>query len=676
MKTPTLMIAGLMAVFLFPAPSAHAQKDPVKYGKIEPGDLEMSFYDKDTSAHAVILADFGTSSFNYTDHSGFQLQFSRIIRIKFFHKEGFDYASAVIPLYHSGENKEKLIDLKGCTYNLVDGEIVKDKLTNDAIFTEEVSKTWDHVKFTMPNVREGSVVEYSYKIVSDFLFNLQSWQFQFEIPVRWSEYRVTVPEYFYYNKTMYGYEPLEINENNTTTEQFNYIVRPDRAVSNANTSQESVQVLASYWRMAARDVPAFKEEAFMLSDENYLTKIEFELASIKFPQQMAKSFTQTWESIDNMLNKEDQFGGQLTKKEFVKDLADAINAQYSSPQEKANAAYDLVKSTIAWNGKKDILASSNIRKAFNEKTGNVADVNLILIALLKGVGLEAYPVILSTRDHGIVHPSHPTVSKFNYLVAQVNINDQTFLMDATEKYSPIGLVPFRCLNFKGRIIKPEGSDWVAITPSHSHKQILLNELTMTPEGLLTGKQSLQADGYAALDLRKEIHAESTPEAYIDKRKEKDPDITIQSFEIENLDSLDSPITRSYMLDIDNQVTVAGDMIYFNPMLTYGMDENPLKLEKRSYPVDLGHPIEESYILKFTVPEGFIIEEQPENAIINLPDNGGKFIYNVTFVGNMLQVMSKYTITQTLFTPDQYENIKEFFNQIVQKQNQQIVLKKT
>ncbi|MDD5508405.1 MAG: hypothetical protein PHD25_08780 [Bacteroidales bacterium] len=675
MKTHPVIIALVTFLIFFTARPAAAQKDPVKYGKIELSELEMTSYDKDTTAHAVILVDYGTSSFNYSDHSGFQLQFSRTVRIKIFHKEGFDNASAMIPLYHSADDKEKLADLKGCTYNLVDGEVVKDKLTNDAIFTEKFTKNWNHVKFTMPSVREGSVIEYSYKIVSDFLFNLQSWYFQYEIPVCWSEYRVTIPEYFYYNRSMYGYESLDINENSARQEQFSYIVRPDRAISNANTQQGSVQVLANYWRMAAKDVPAFKEEDFMTSSENYVTKIEFELSSIKFPDQIPKSFTQTWESIDDMLNKEDQFGGQLTKKEFVKDLADAINIQYQSPQEKAQAAFDLVKNTITWNGMNDILATNNIRKAFNDKTGNVADINLILIALLKGVGIEAYPVILSTRDHGMIHPSHPTVSKFNYLVAQVKINDKTYLMDATEKYSPAGLVPFRCLNLKGRVIKPEGSDWVNITPAYSHKQIIVNDMTITPEGLITGKQSVQADGYAALDMRKEIYAENTPEAYIEKIKKQDPEITIQSFEIKNLDSLNNPITRLYIMDLENQVTIAGDLIYLNPMLKYGMSENPLKLEKRNYPVDFGYPIDETYILKLTIPEGYIIEEKPENAIINLPGNGGKFIYDVTLLGNLLQIMSKYTITQTLFTEDQYNIIKEYFNHIVQKHNQQIVLKK-
>jgi len=330
----------LLAVVLFTALSFYsfAQKAPIKFGDVSIENLKMTRYEKDTSAAAVVLADYGQTEFSYQESKGWQLLFERIVRIKILNKSGYQWADFSVPLYRNGSNKEKLTGLKGVTYNVENGKIIETKLKNEATFEEKSSENIDLVKFTLPNTKEGSVIEVTYKVLSDFVFNYQDWEFQSFIPTQWSEYRATFPEFFHYEKIMQGYVSLNISESKQKAEQFTikYESTPKPGSGDIGYKQESyaLKSLSTIHRWVAQDVPAFKEEPFLSSYRNYISKINFELGFIQYPNEPIKPVMGTWEDLNKNFLENDYFGSAIKGSGFLKKITEVVTDSVCAKRKK------------------------------------------------------------------------------------------------------------------------------------------------------------------------------------------------------------------------------------------------------------------------------------------------------------------------------------------------------
>jgi len=158
----------LFAILVTSVISGYSQKVPIKLGDIPMEDMKMAVYDLDSSAVAVVLADFGDSKITYSTSTGFNLTFERIRRIKILKKEGYKWADFEIPLYGANGKNEDYSALKAYTYNLEGGKIVETKMKSDAVFKEQTNENWRLIKFTLPNVKEGSIIEFTYKVSSPY----------------------------------------------------------------------------------------------------------------------------------------------------------------------------------------------------------------------------------------------------------------------------------------------------------------------------------------------------------------------------------------------------------------------------------------------------------------------------------------------------------------------------
>jgi hypothetical protein len=130
-----------------------------------------------------------------------------------------------------------------------------------------------------------------------------------------------------------------------------------------------------------------------------------------------------------------------------------------------------------------------------------------------------------------------------------------------------------------------------------------------------------------------------------------------------------------VVELSDHGTEGGGVIYLDPFIANKLAENPFKLEKREYPVDFGSPQEDTYMLSLELPESYEVEELPKTLAVGLPGNAGRYVYSVSRMGNKVSITSTLLITKTLFTPEEYGNLREFYNQVVAKQAEQIVLRK-
>uniref|UniRef100_UPI000AEDE733 DUF3857 domain-containing protein n=1 Tax=Hymenobacter terrenus TaxID=1629124 RepID=UPI000AEDE733 len=397
-----------------------AQPEPVKFGQVDKKDLTAAPFAADSAA-AVVLCDYGTSRLKGKG-SGFEVVFERVTRIKILKKAGYDMATIEIPLYHRDGDQEKISNLRGFTYNLVNGAVEKTKLEPGNAFIEKRTPTVNVQKFTLPNVREGAVIEYAYTLRSDFLFNFQDWTFQWTVPVRWSEYRVSIPTFYRYKIIYQGNLAFAVNK--PSIGSVNLIVDdklPNGAGLSSGQVTGSLNIMAptEEHQWALKDVPAFQEEPYMTTARDYLARLDFELTGEQWPDQPYHDLTGSWEQNSEHLLGSENFGGRLGHVGFLKDQLQGVPARYPELAARTAAVREVVMAAIRYDGHDGYYAREPLRKAFDAHRGSAADVNLMLIAALRDAGIPVHPVLLSTRDHGQISREFPLLERFNYVVALV-----------------------------------------------------------------------------------------------------------------------------------------------------------------------------------------------------------------------------------------------------------------
>lgn len=649
-----------------------------KFGKVSKEELLMKVYEKDSSAEALILFDIGNTKFEYQQDKGFVMEYERHLRLKIFSKDGFGYANFNIDLYNNNGNKEKISSIKAVTYNIEDEKIVKTKLNKSEIFYIEETPRKTISKFTLPQVKENSVIEVTYTIRSDFFYNLQSWNFQHFIPALWSEYWVEIPEYFRYNKIAKGYLPFEINTTNKDSDfiTINTKTRTGGFSGPVKTNFESQKIdfKKVIFHFAVKDAPAMKKEAYMLSSKNYLSSIEFELAQIQFPNSQIKNYSSTWESINKELLNHSNFGDQLNNGRYLSEVIENIVSKTQDSKEQISLIHDYIKNNYKWNEYNSIYTSKNLRKTFNEKTGNSADLNLLLVLMLREAGFKADPVILSTRNHGILNMVHPSVSQMNYVVALVNFEGNNIFIDVTDPYCLPGMLPPRCINDKGRIISNQNSKWININPTNKYQTTYFGNFVINDneiKGSVVGKH----EGFASYQYRRKYDSFNNEEEFISSIESNNPGINIEEYQFDNIDNIDKPVQNKFTDFVIESFDNFGNTIYFNPISIDRIEENPFKLDERKYPIDYNYLYNQKYIFSYVIPEGYTVDEIPKSEQFSMPENGAKYKYLISTNKNQIQITIQFDINKRQFLPDDYQYLKEFYNLIIAKEKEQIVLKK-
>ncbi|MBN1340712.1 MAG: DUF3857 domain-containing protein [Bacteroidales bacterium] len=688
MKKKEQLKTTLLSGILFLSLLAFTQKPPEKFGKISEPDFGQKYCPTDSNAHAYYIFDYGRSYFQYADtkvsshdsksgRKGFQLYFSRHFRIKIVDQQGFSHANITIPLYQN-VNKEEVKSIKAFTYNLVDGEVVKTKLEKRDILTEQTTDHQFTEKFAMPNVREGSIIEVEYTILSDFYLNLRDWYFQRDIPVLQSEYHVNIPEYFSYSQTQKGYFRIDQeNDSKITDLTITYTQAAEGVSVQEGTYTGNYTYREDIYRFYARNIPAFTDYSYLRTAENYLSKIEFELLYIKYPETPIHYYSTDWEKINGNLLQHEKFGNELKKTAHLKQDIEQLKNSNKEGIELVDHVFHFIAKKLKWNGIKNTYVSTSLSKTYNEGTGNSADINLNLTLLLKELGFTAYPVILSTRDHGIIHPAHPSASSFNYVIALVKTGDDEYLLDATEPYSGINLLPVRCLNDKGRIVDETNSNWINLMNMKPYSAVESYKFKMDQDFSMNGECEKKLRDYAAYLLKKEVTRHGDTSGYYDYMKEKQPQgFAPDHYKINGLDSIHSGVKVSCTLSQKNYVEKADNIAFFSPVCQPFLTENPFPSETREYPVEYEFPCSIKQVYFFEIPEVFEISEMPDPLSIQMPEGKAKYVFKINRAGNTLTVISQFSINEVLFLPDEYESLKNFHKMIIDKQRELIVLKQT
>jgi hypothetical protein len=600
---------------------SYSQK--AEFGNVTIKELSNEAYANDT-ASAVVLFDVGDLEVDQNSVAG--TRFKRHMRIKILKKQAFEEWGD----HRFYINKTGDLKIKAATYNLENGAIRKVELEESAIMRTDHDDDTKLVTIAFPGVKEGSIVELSYMVRYPDLY-VPSWQFQHSIPTRLSEYIVSVPV-----------KDLKYNL---------------RGFLKPTVHEEKYE--GKYHRWLLTDIPAFVSEPLMADEDAYISEVNFATRYYD------------WDGAYYYLTGSQEFGEIVHRYKFLTKTVEDITTGIVDEKQKIRAISNYIKNRVQFDGN-DGIWGSNPNELIDKKKGTSADINLLLGSMLEKAGFKVNMVLLSTRGYGFIDQKVPSLRQFNYVVCEVTTKEGDILVDATDKLLQFDMLPPRCFNQFGFLVGTGQFGWAPVQPRHRAKVLFDATVTFTESGGLTGKLKSFKDGYAAYDVRKQFREGGENKYKIDLGNKL---WNVHKYEIMNLQAVDKPLEELCEVSIDDYVIQANDKIYFNPHLFLREESNPFVSDSRIYPVDFEKLIDNTIVCTLIIPEGYAVEEVPENKALALPGNAGKCVFSTTVNGNKIIVTSKLIFNKTFFLPAEYGSLKEFYATIVSKKAENIVLKK-
>ncbi len=645
-------------------------KTPVKFGVVSAKDFETKVYSLDSNASAVIIADVGSCTIEGNLKGWFSAVNKHYRRIHILNKNGYDLANVSINLYSNGADEERLEKLKAVTYNLVNGKVVETKLdTKSSVFEDKIDKKRTVKKFTFPNIKEGSIIEYEYSTISDFINSPDTWAFQGSYPRLWSEFTFNAPEFFNYTFLTQGYLAYTVKETNVVQDVF--------TVSDLSTASASKHAsfiaYVNVFRWAIKDVPALKEESFTTSIDNHIQKIAFELVERKSPL-TNYTYIDSWPKVAQQMMDYDKFGSMVQRDNgWLKEIIQPLISAGDDQEVKAKKIYAWVRDNFTCTDKHRLLMDQNLKNLVKSRNGTDAEINLLLTAMLRYVDITADPVILSTRDNGFAYSNFPIMSQYNYVICRAVVNGNDVLLDATEPLMGYGQLPLRCYNGYARAMNT-GADLInlyadRITETKNTLVFIIND----ESGKYTGSLQQTSGVYGSMDIREKIKSKGMESFQKDIKQAMGSDMSIYNFGIDSLNNYNAPIDMHYEFDMENN---GEDIIYLSPLFGEAYKENPFKAAERRYPVEMPYCMDEIISVQLEVPRGYVVDELPKSMVLKLNEDGdGIFDYRVSQAGENISLQCRIQLKRANFAAEEYQLLREFFTQVVKKEGEQMVFKK-
>lgn len=620
-------------------------------GKVTVEELSEKIHPIDTSASAAYIFKTGETKFNLNTDGNWTVMTEVKVKIKIYNKKGFENANNQVAYFVGGNASEKVFFYDAVTYNLVDGKIQKSKLKSEGEFTEKVNEDWKIKKIVLPAVKEGSIIEYRYQLISPYITRINDWYFQHSIPVNYVSYSTYIPQYFQYRSVLTGFEDIDIKNESLNRNNYN-------------------ELKTIYTK---DNIPAIYDEAYVNNINNYTSILKYELVKIDYPNNFIENLALDWNDVTKQIYENESFGKELKfNSYFEEDLVPFLEG-VNTRDEKIKAVFKYVKDKMVWNENNGIYCDNGVKKAYKDKTGNVAEINLMLVAMLKHAGIQANPVLLSTKSNGI--PVFPNRTAFNYVVAAVEIENDVILLDATSSNTFLNILPSRTHNWVGRLIRDSGSSTdINLMPKKISNDKVMIMANIDPSGTIEGKLREQYFDYIAYFFR-ENNSKLSEESYIEKLEKRHQGIEIDDYSIANMKDLEKPIIENYSFKHSNLVEIIGDKMYISPMMFFELKENPFKQEKRNFPIDFSIPFNDSYSISLNLPEGYEVEFIPEKINLAMQDDYGFYSFNISSSLKTIQISSTFSINASIVPAEHYIMLKDFYKLMIEKQSEKIVLRK-
>lgn len=646
-----------------------AQNNYRPYGDISTYEKELTTYDKDPEAGAVVLFDVGKSEFFENTRKGeYEIRFTRHRRIKILDDSALEYANDSIPYFVDGYGESEFVkSIEATTYNFKGGKMVEIPLDVSKVYDDEWIGLWRIKRFKFPRVQKGSIIEYKYVVETPFQVNLPDWTFQDKIPTIRSEYEVSMIPFYEYVFYVQGISKFDERSAKVAGEKRRWGNVSKRYGENVGRGVEFQDVVHTF---VMNDVPAFKDESYITSINDYIIKMDFQLSKFHHPHGGRGELLSTWEKLNRRLIKHKRFGKfkRACDKYAKKALRDDLNLEGLSKREKSIKIIEYVKKEYKWNRIYSKYAAQSAKNLNKSKEGNSAEINLFLLAMLERAGIKAFPVVLSNRSHGKIKTEYPFDHSTNCVVVEV-LEGKSFLTDATDKLLPYDKLPVNYINEKGLVVtKDKKGKWLLMNndiPSVSQYNLDIQFDLKSPHADIDVK--VESADYNSYLLRKTFEDDKNKikENY-ERSFEKVKDVKTNHY---------SDINQPYEISFtgQNNLTFSDGNIVINPFMDLAIEENQLKQKKRKYPVDLIYSRNTKFYIQLHIPEGFDILQLPESVEINNELVMIKSDYSIK--GKMIQIEANYYFKKSVYSSNEYARLKSYTDNMIKVFNTPLILEK-
>ena len=629
-----MLVLGSVCLF---AQTMNVPKVNPKFGKPTKEEMEMSVYEPDTTAAAVCL--YKETEIYYEDLRIIPIiVYKNKVRVKILKESGVSYANVSIPFYKELEN------VKATAYNVENGKMVATKMKDAQVFKEQVSESYILTKFTVPQVRVGTVIEFEYEMRTHGRYDIQrAWRVQEEIPVRYASYEVELPDALKFNIDIRGFERL-VSEKKEGTQSF---------------SDGSYMSTYEY-KFIGELLPAYKVDPFVWNASDYCTQVIFEYKQ------------STWKDIDKLFYNHEKFGALMEMENPLKVEMEQLNLPaMESDEEKICAIFQLLKSKVKWNEKYNLLGRK-MEDVLKEGSGSNADINFILMSMLKDANISAVPVVMGLRDEASISRLYPVAEEFSTFVVGVMKDTTLSFIDASLRDGYLDVLPPVLMSNRARMLRGNETCWVDLQEIGNNYVRSNVHATLTPEGKIEGKRITNDHGQQAAELKKRYREAKDSLEFV-QGLENQYQVKYNSFSAKGLNEFSPKVSESSSFSKDTEVNV--DYIYVNPLLFLHMPETPFKQSERKFPIEFDYPYNHHIRVSLNIPEGYSVDELPKSVNLVTKNKQISLVYQVVHQGQQIGIKYELKLNKVFYPVDEYLELKQFWEMVAEINNSMLVLKK-
>lgn len=624
-----------------------------RFGKVSKEELEMTEYKPDSAAVAVVLYENRNIQVDLSAGGAFVKDVDVHMRIKILKEEGTEWGDFSVMKYVSQSVPEIVTGIEVVTYNLENDKVVPTKMSREFIYTEDVSSSFQKISFYAQEVKVGSVIEMKYSIHSDRFWEIDDVYFQKTIPVNWVESQVSIPGFFTFNKKLHGSLPVQYDSKLEPKNLFGY------------------QYEMVVDKFVAVDLPAFKYEPYIYYPRQYFSFVTYDIRSLRLPGMDTKYYGVSWDDVDNTyVNSQimTRFRAQCQFKEQVAALPEE-----GTDIEKIASAVSLVKDNVVWDEKYKVFPEP-VGQVVKARSGSNADINCLIAGCLREMGYTVDMVLIKMRSSGMLLDFQPERNPYDTFILRVTGSDGSqYYLDGGSPHGYINVLPPDLLVTNARLVRPNvPGEWVDLTRLTRNGTTMTVATTLTDDLRLSGEYTCKETGNTSYST-KESYSESDDEQDYISEIETDLAIEIDDITFGQMKEYSSSSQTEYKFHKD--LDASGDFVYINPFLVKFHSADTFQSLQREFPIDFPFTYSLTYIFTFTIPEGYAVDQIPENRIFKFQPLASTARCSCTVNGNTVQMVYNFSQNKMMCGPEYYQDIRSYWKLLADIYDVVLVLKK-
>lgn len=598
-------------------------------------------------AEAVILLDSGFSYYN----DSLQLIFRHSTRVKIETEEGKSWGNVRIPY----STEDSLINIDAIVYNLnASGEVTSKRLNNTDIKKETITSGVVSSYFSIPDVKKGSIIEYTYTLQIEDWQNLNNWYFQNEVPVLKSSYTTAIPSFVLFYKNLEGVKGLDDLQRSPGKQM---ILGTEAAVINETYVMDSL--------------PAYEEEMDVPGGDYFLSKIKFHLAEYTLPgKETQYLLPEGYEELAFNWAGDPYFRQAYSRGGFLTEKINQIYFREFSPLKNIQSYFYFVRNNFELD---NTIESTDLEDIYNAKAGSAQQINMLLTKMLNQAGFDAYLVALCTIDNRPTYPEYPNFEIFNHFVSMVRLNGENYFLDASDKNLLFNMLSPNSINSGGLVVSRTAPGFVPLEFKFEDKEQAIGNFIISDSASVTGELEVKRDGYSVYNFDYRFLSNvRTYNDYLIETIFENIKWDIKKHEVN--DTFEgNKVIKEFLSFTRPADSVAMNYMSIQPIVFNEYEENPFPENERQNPLTVYTPIVRKGSYNYEIPERWVVKKLPQSKSFALDENKARFMYNASQKGNKVVIEYSLDINQVIYMSPEYPQLRGFFEMLVQLLNQEIVL---